>query len=268
MRKIFLLFASLVFSMGTCSQSGGTRTRDAFETKKSIFFDNSALDEFTTSVWDSSFTNMVKQERFSASRAKLEQIELTYNEKNNITTKITKDAESVLKNRVVYQYDQKGQLIVEALRDQKNKPISTYEYAYNDKGFRTERSIKSNQDKLLAKTTYTVDSNGRILRSETKDGSATTISYTEYKYDSQGNLIEQKVSNGDGVLTSIINAVWQNGNEIRNEMKSPDGTVQYRITKEYGQDGEVMKEIVENLQGQSKQILQYEYEYRPVRRQS
>jgi hypothetical protein len=50
-------------------------------------------------------------------------------------------------------------------------------------------------------------------------------------------------------------------------MVSADGRVQMRVTNEYDKDGALIKKTIENFQGESKQIMQYEYTFRAVRRQ-
>ncbi|MDR2477777.1 MAG: hypothetical protein LBD48_00535 [Treponema sp.] len=281
MRKAILLIGALILAASTCSQTGGKRanTKDPapaagrnripFETKESVLFADGSLDEYTTSDWDSSFSHVNNQGRYSASGAMLEQVEFAYNdEKGYITTKITRDVESRLKNRVVYQYNQQGSLWRESLVDNKGKIVSTYEYGYDAKGNRISRIIKNRAGDKLAETTYTFDTEGKMIASETKDFGDSTISATKYQYDGQGNLVSQQVLGSDGKVTSVINAVWQDGRELKNEMAGADGSIQLRITNEYGPEGELIKRTVENFQGESKQIMQYEYTFRPARRQS
>jgi YD repeat-containing protein len=272
MRKINLLLVALIVSMATCSQSGGRRTtrdREALEIKQSVFFADGTLDEYTTSQWDSAYTHVDSQSRYSASGAMLEQVEFAYNDdKGYITTKITRDVESRLRNRVVYQYNPQGRLFRESLVDNKGKIISTYEYTYDAKGNRISRIIKNRAGDRLAETVYTFDNQGRMTVSQTRDFMETGISSTEYQYDAQGNLVRQVVKNNEGRATATINAVWQDGNEVRNEMLGADGSLQMRVTNEYGGNGELVKKTIENFQGASKQIMQYEYTFRPARRQS
>jgi YD repeat-containing protein len=148
--------------------------------------------------------------------------------------------------------------------------ISTYEYSYDSKGNRISRIIKNRAGDRLAETVYTYDTQGKMLTSETKGDSSegAGISSTQYQYDGQGNLIKQIVRNSEGRTTATINAVWQDGNEVRNEMLGPDGSIQMLVTNEYGTNGELVKKTIDNRQGASKQIMQYEYTFRPVRRQS
>jgi len=271
MRKINLLLVALIVSMATCSQAGGRRNQnqEAKEVKQSVLFADGTLDEYTTSQWDSAYTHVDSQSRYSASGAMLEQVEFAYNDdKGYVTTKITRDVESRLRNRVVYQYNPQGRLFRESLVDNKGKVISTYEYSYDNKGNRTSRIIKNRAGDKLAETTYTFDNQGRMTASQTQDFSGTGISSTEYQYDSQGNLVKQVVKNSEGRVTSTINAVWQDGNEVRNEMLGSDGSVQMLVINEYGTNGELVKKTIDNRQGGSKQIMQYEYTFRPARRQS
>jgi len=275
MKKINLLLVALIVSMATCSQAGGKKTqtkggdREAYEIKQSVLFADGSLDEYTASTWDSTYSHVDNQARYSASGAMLEQIEFAYNDdKGYVTTKITRDVESRLKNRVVYQYNPQGYLARESLVDNKGKVVSTYEYSYDAKGNRVSRIIKNRAGDKLAETVYTFDNQGRMTSSQTRDLMESAISSTQYSYDAQGNLVKQVVLNNDGKPTSVINAVWQEGREVKNEMLSADGAVQMRVINEYGTNGELVKKTIENFQGDSKQIMQYEYTFRPVRRQS
>ncbi|MDR0495769.1 MAG: hypothetical protein LBG95_09125 [Treponema sp.] len=267
MRRINLLLVALIVSMATCSQAGGNRApggeRQSYELKQLVYFADGSLDEYTEYGWDKSFTHKDNETRYSASGSMLEQIEYTY-DKGNVTTKITKDVEMRVKNRIVYQYNPQGYLWRESLVDNKGKVVSTYEYAYDSKGNQTNRIIKNRAGDKLAETTYTYDDQGRMIQSQTRNFSENNGSSTIYSYDAQGNLVKQVVMDVNGKTSSVINAVWQQGREIKNEMLSADGTVRMRITNEYGDNGELLKKTVENLQGASKQIMQYEY----TRRQS
>jgi hypothetical protein len=269
MRKAILFGVAIVFSIGTCSQSGGSRTREAYEIKHSVFFADGSLDEYTATQWDNAYTRVDNEVRYSASGAMLEQVEFAYNDdKGWKTTKITRDVESRLKNRIVYQYNDQGKLFRESLVDNKGKVISTYEFAYDNKGNQISRIMKNRTGNKLAETVYTYDASGKMLTSETKDAADKKISATKYTYDREGNLINQQVTNAEGRVTSVTNSVFQAGREVKNEITAPDGSVQMRVTYEYGKDGEVDKKTIENFQGDSKQFIKYEYYYRAARRQS
>jgi hypothetical protein len=266
MGRAILFVVALFFSISTCSQTG--RGREAHEVKNSTFFADGSLDEYMTSEWNSTYTHVDNEVKYSASGAMLEQVEFAYNDdKGWKTTKITRDVESRLKNRVVYQYNPQGKLWRESLVDNKGKVVSTYEYSYDGRGNQTSRVMKNRTGARLAETVYTYDSSGKMLTSETRDAGDSIISSTKYTYDSQGNLTNQQVFNNDGKVTSVIRSVWQSGRETRNEIATPDGNVQMRVTNEYGNDGELTKKTIENFQGSSKQVIQYEYVFRP-RRQS
>ena len=261
MKKIILFFVYVIFAVSAWAQ---TRAPVPFEKKHEIYFEDMTLDEFIESTWDPRWTNVIKQERFSATRALMEQTELTYNPSNAITTKISKNSESQLISRVVYSYNGRGLLETEALRDRKNKPVSTFRYTYNDRGHMVERLMLSGADRLLAKTTFEVDTQGRVNRSTTRDSSDAVISSTAFTYDAQGNVTKQEVSNAARELISIINSVWQGGKKIE-DTRDSSGNLLHRVTRTFGQSGELLEEVVENFQGESKQILKYEYEYRDVR---
>jgi len=267
MRKAILFGVALVFSIATCSQTGNRR--EWFKIKESVLFSDGSLDEYTTTEWDSGYTRIDNEIRYSASGAMLEQVEYAYNEdKGYKTTRIVRDVESRLKNRNVYQYNNQGQLFRDSLVDNKGKVSSTREYAYDAKGNQISMILKNRTGNKLAETTYTYDSSGKMLTSETKDAADKKISATKYTYDREGNCVNQQTTNPEGRVTSVINSVFQAGREVKYEQVSPDGSVLIRITNEYGRDGELTKKTTENFQGESKQFTQYEYYFRAARRQS
>jgi len=273
MRKIILFIVALIISTAGWAQTRRTQQasntaagRDSFMTKQSVFFEDGTLDEYTTYQWDAAFTHVDNEARYSASGAMLEQIEFAYNEdRGYVTTRITRDVEMRLRNRVVYQYNPQGQLWRESIVDNRGRVISTYEYGYDGRGNRTSRIIRNRAGDRLAETIYTFDAAGRMTASETRDFGDNAISAARYTYDSQGNLTGQQVLNSEGRVTTNIRAVWQEGREVRNEMSDASGTVLLLVTNEYGADGEKTRAVIDNFQGQSKQVMQYEYSFRPRR---
>jgi hypothetical protein len=268
MGKAILFVVALVFFEWNLFPQSGGRGREAYEIKNSTFFADGSLDEYITSEWNNTYTHKDNEIRYSASGAMLEQVEYAYNDdKGWKTTKITRDVESRLKNRIVYQYNDQGKLWRESLVDNKGKVVSTYEYGYDGRGNQISRIMKNRTGNKLAETIYTYDASGKMITSETKDAGDNKIASSKFNYDSQGNLINVQAFNGAGQVTSVTSSVFQGGLETRNETKTPDGNVQMRVTNEYGKEGELTKRTIENIQGSSKQVIQYEYVWRP-RRQS
>jgi hypothetical protein len=165
----------------------------------------------------------------------------------------------------VYQYNPQGLLWRESIVDNRGRIVSAYEYSYDNQRNRISRVIRNRAGERLAETVYTYDAARRMITSETRDFGENAISSTRYSYDSQGNLVAQQIFGSDGRPTTSVRAVWQDGLEIRNEMIGIDGRVQLRIINEYGQDGELLKKTIENIQGESMQSMQYDYIFRPRR---
>jgi len=276
MRKIILFLVAFVLSMATCSQTAGKRAQGAsagsggvpFETKRSTFFADGKLDEYTLSSWDAAYSNVIAEERYSASGGMIEQIEFVYDDgKGLITSKITRDVESRIKNRVAYQHNPQGNLWRENYVDKNGKIVSTLEFTYDNRGNRISKIIKNRAGDKLAETVYTYDASQKLTNSLTRDYAENAISSTKYSYDSSGNIVREEVMNGEGKITSITTYTWQNGREVRNVLANADGKEQLRISSEYGEDGELTRKVIENFQGDSKQAVVYEYIFRPARRQ-
>jgi hypothetical protein len=258
-------------SAGASSGSGpgtpGGRTpmgQTPVETRASVLFADGSLDEYTTTDYDPTLSNMISQNRYSASGTLLEKVEFSYqDEKGWLTTKLTRDVEDRLKTRIVYQYNDQGLLWKEFLTNKAGKVVSSYEYGYDARGHRNSRIVNNATGTMLAKTVYTLNNAGQVISSATTDGSGRTINSTENQYDTSGNLLNQKVYNARGELTANVSAVWQGGHEVANQQTGPDGQIQLRVTNEYGPDGELLRRKVENLQGESTQIMEYEYTFKP-----
>ncbi|MDR1239892.1 MAG: hypothetical protein LBK27_07245 [Treponema sp.] len=271
MKIIVMLISALALVFSSCatgqkgSRGGSGRTGQAMvETREAVLFADGSLDEYTTLEYDPSFTNMLGQSRYSASGALLEKVEFAYQDEQGwLTTRLTRDVEDRLKNRIVYQYNEQGLLWKEFLTNQVGKTVSSYEYGYDSAGNRVSRIIKNGADVKLAETLYTFNDAGAVIASETRDGAGKKINSTENQYDSRGNLIDQKIYNGNGELITVISAVWRDGVEVENEQKGQDGAVQLRITSEYNRDGQMTRKTIEDFQGESTRIMEYEYTPRP-----
>jgi hypothetical protein len=232
------------------------------ERRALVKFSDGTLDEYTVFEYDAADVLLQIQNRYSASGTLLEQIEYTYQEDQGlISAKSTKDDENRLKSRVVYQYNDRNYLVKETVVNKAGKAVSSVEYTYDNNGFRTSRIINNGAGLKLAETIYTYK-DGLVIASETKDGAGRRVSSAENQYDAEGNLISQKVYNANGVLTRFVNAIWEDGLERINEQTTPDGEIQIRVRNEYGAEGELIRRTVENIQGQSTQIMEYEYTFR------
>ena len=279
MRRIILFVVALVFSMATCSQSRSAPAGQQIvplEKKQSVFFgDDNTLDEYTLSNWSKDLPRIDNTKRYSASETMLEQVEFKYymqtntrgDYKDELSTKIYRDVEERMQNRITYKYTSEGYLKSETLQNGKGILLSNLEYTYDRNGNRISRVISGRGGAKQAETVYTFDTQGKMLTSQTNDVGGNPVSTTRYSYDRDGKLVGQQVLDNEGKVTSVTTAVWREGREI-SETKGPDGIVQMRITNEYGVNGELVKKTIENFQGESKQITVYEYELRSIRRQS
>jgi hypothetical protein len=272
---MLIVAGTLVFSSCATGQKGAggpaaavSSGPEMVETKESVLFADGTLDEYVTLEYDSSFSRLASQSRYSASGALLETVEFSYSdESGQLAAKLTRDAENRPKAGLAYQYNEQGLLWRETLRDNANKVVSSYEYGYDAGGNRISRTVSNGAGVKLAETRYTFNAAGQISSSETFDGSGKKIHSTENSYDSRGNLVSQKVYNAGGGLIATINAVWARGREVKNEQLGADGTVQVRVTSEYGPNGHLTRKTVENFQGGSTQIFEYEYTPRPNRQE-
>ena len=267
MQRVILFTVALLLPIAAYSQAGGRQTGEPFERRQDVFFADGSLDEYTTTDWNPSYTHITHQRRYSASGAMLEQVEFSYNEdRGNLQTKLTRDVEERLRNRIVYQYNNQNRLWRESLVDNRGRVVSTHEFTYDNRGNSISRVIKNRAQEILAETVYTWNAQGRMTASQTRDAGGVLISSTVYSYDGQGNLTRQDVTDGDGNPTTVVQSTWRDGLEVENVMTSAaTRTMQLRIRNEFGQNRELLTRRIENFQGNSTQVIRFEYVFR-VRR--
>jgi hypothetical protein len=236
------------------------------EKRAVVKFADGTIDEFTISEYDPSDITLLGQNRFSASGGLMDQIEYTYDEeKNMLTNKMTKDDENRIKSRIVYMHDEvTDRLVRETVVNKAGKAVSTNEYTYNPAGFVVSRAILNGNNVKLAENFYTYNGN-MVVSSKTQAGDGRPISSSTNEYDRNGNLVNQVLYNAAGNVTRRISTVWQDGHEIEVTQTTADGKPQLRITNEYGAAGELLKKKIENYQGESTQVIEFEYEFRPDR---
>jgi hypothetical protein len=272
-RIITLIVAAvLVFASCASSPAPGGSTEPGkpapgqipVEKRAVVKFADGTVDEFTISEYDPSDITLLGQNRFSASGGLMDQIEYTYDEERNmLTNKMTKDDENRIKSRIVYVHDDAtNRLVRETVVNKAGKAVSTNEYTYNPAGFVVSRAILNGNNVKLAETFYTYNGN-LVVASKTQAGDGKPISSSTNEYDRDGNLINQVLYNAVGSVTRKIATLWQNGQEIETVQTTADGKPQLRITNEYGAAGELLKRKVENYQGESTQVIEFEYEFRP-----
>jgi hypothetical protein len=263
--------AALVFAAcGSSPEPGGSAGAKPVpgqipvEKRAVVKFADGTIDEFTISEYDPSDITLLGQNRFSASGGLMDQIEYTYDEeKNMLTNKMTKDDENRIKSRIVYVHDEAtDRLIRETVVNKAGKAVSTNEYTYNPAGYVVSRAILNGNNVKLAETFYTYNGN-LVVSSKTQAGDGRPISSSTNEYDREGNLINQVLYNAAGSITRRISTVWQDGYEIETTQTTADGKPQLKITNEYGAAGELLRKKVENYQGESTQVIEFEYEFRP-----
>jgi hypothetical protein len=267
-----LVFASCATASGVSAPTTGTAPEKGpapgqipVEKRAIVKFADGTVDEFTISEYDPSDITLLRgQSRFSASGALIDLIEFAYDEETRmITTKMTKDQENRLKTRIVYAHDEgTSRLIRETVVNKAGRPVSTYEYFYDGNGNVVTRTILNGNMAKLAETTYTYRG-GLLIASKTLDGMGKLISISTNVYDRDGHLINQVIFNAGGQITRRIATVWQDGKEREIIQTTADGRLQIKVSNEYGPAGELLRKTVENYQGNSTQVVEFEYDFLP-----
>jgi hypothetical protein len=237
--------------------------RIPLETKASIWFADGSLDETVVSDRDASGL-LVAQSRATASGTVVERTEFAYRE-NKLISKTVKDGEGKLVSRRTYAYAPSGVLIGESSEDGAGKRLSNFEYAYDGAGHRTAWIVKDAGGTVLAETSYAYK-DGKIQKAELKDSAGRKTGSSTYEYDGEGRLSKQTFYDAGGSVLRIETTAWKNGKISVEERKTAGGVVQQRSSYEYGNDGELLKKVVEDIVGKSKLTTTYEYAFKEERK--
>lgn len=230
------------------------------EVKSVIKFADGSVDEYTISVWDSTLRHLQSQTRYTASGAVLEKTEFIY-ENNLLVGKIIKDREDKIVSQRSYAYTPAGLVSTEIVYDATNKQVSGYEYIYDSQNNRSAWIVKDANNSKVAETKY-IYKNGKVQSAELFDGIGKKNGFSMYEYDAEGNLVLVSYYSGLGSLLRKEYSYWDNGLLVKEERTSAGGQVLQRTSYEYGLHKEITRKVVEDLQGKSKQILEFEYAIR------
>jgi hypothetical protein len=237
--------------------------RIPLEIKATVWFADGSLDESIISDRDQT-GSIIAQSRVTASGTVVERTEFVYQE-NKPQYKSVKDGDGKLVSRRTYAYTPSGALAGESIEDGAGKRLSSFEYAYDAADHRTKWSVKDSGGTVLAETVYTY-TDGKIQNAELRDGIGRKTGSSTYEYDADGRLVKQTFFDVNGSVLRIETTAWKDGKIASEERKTAGNTVQQRTSNEYGNDGELLKKIVEDFVGKSKLITTYEYVIREERK--
>ena len=230
------------------------------ETKSVVKFADGTVDEYTVSVWDSSLMFLQSQTRYSASGAVLEKTEFSY-ENGRLAGKTIKDREDKVSARRSYAYTPAGLLSMENVFDGNGKQVSGYEYVYDAQNNKVAWIVKDANNSKVAETRY-IYKNGKVQSAELFDATSKKNGASVYEYDAEGNLAVVSFYNGLGSLLRKELSYWDQGLLLKEERTSAGGQVLQRTSYEYGTNKEIRRKTIEDLQGKSKQTIEYEYAIR------
>jgi hypothetical protein len=230
------------------------------ETKATVKFADGSVDEYTVSVWDNSYKNLQAQTRYTASGAVLEKTEFVY-ENNLLVGKTIRDREDKIVSRRSYAYTPAGLVSAEVVYDANGKQVSGYEYVYDAQNNKIAWIVKDANNSKVAETRYSYK-DGNVQSAELFDAMGKKNGSSVYEYDAEGNLASVSYYNGLGSLLRKEFSYWDKGLLVKEERTSAGGQVLQRTTYEYGPNKELVRKVVEDLQGKSKQTIEFEYAIR------
>ena len=227
------------------------------EIKSVIKFADGSIDEYTTSEYDDEFKTLLFQTRYSASGALVEHTEYKYIE-GKLVEKTIKDHEDKIISKRTFTYGPSGLVTDETVIDGNGKLISAFEYAYDAQNNKIAWIVKNNNNTKVAETRYAYK-DGKVQSAELTDAKGKKNGYSTYEYDSVGNLSVISYYNASGSLLRKEVSYWDKGLLKKEERSSVGGQVMQRTAYEYGPNQEIIRKTIEDLQGKSKQIIEYEY---------
>lgn len=168
-------------------------------------------------------------------------VEYTYNDHNDLTSKIESDKDGQVHyvDYREYTYDEAGNMLTMVMRNPRTGSEYHKYYAYNDQGLKIsyiagDEMAEANIDNYR----YEYDENGNLIYVRCLNDNDTLNHEVFYEYDENGNLILDKTTfentEGGRVTSDIIitYAYDENGNKTLEE-NYMDGEFNYRYTWEY-----------------------------------
>jgi hypothetical protein len=230
------------------------------EIKAITKFSDGSVDEYTITTWDNAWKNIQNQRRYAASGAIVETTDFVY-ENNLLVGKTIKDREEKIISRRSYMYTPSGILSSEVVYDANGKQVSAFEYVYDAQNNKILWIVKDANNSKVAETKY-IYKNGKVQSAELYDATGKKNGSSSYEYDAEGHLYQVSYFNGLGTLLRKELSYWDKGVLVKEERTNAGGQVLQRISYEYGPHKELVKKIIEDLQGKSKQTVVYEYAIR------
>ena len=153
--------------------------------------------------------------------------------------------------KIKYEYDENGNNIKEI--HYKNPETVGYwserdlaywmEYKYDENGMVIKKE-RHNSDGTVS-WEYEYDENGREIKYVTYDGNGTATYWREYEYDDRGNKIRYKSYNSTGNLDyDMYHSKFDENDREIYYSRELNGIVTEKRENEYGEDGNIIKEIL------------------------
>jgi hypothetical protein len=178
--------------------------------------------------------------------------------------KSTFGADGALSGKSEYTYDGGGNLLTEVILDGKGIMQSASEYSWTS-GRKASWLVKSSAGIVMAKTDYSYAGDS-LASARLFDGAGNAKGKVEYGYGPGSSLASVKYFDAAGSQDGRIEYTLKDGRVAKESVYRTDGRLERQVSYEYAPDGALMRKILADSSGKTREVVVYENTYRTDKR--
>ena len=225
--------------------------------KQTAYYSDGLVDEYFVFKLDGDKKNVVEKATFDPSRPDpIERVVPEYKD-GRLVTESVYDSDAKLRSRRELGYDASGRLVTERVLDATGKPQSSSAYAYDGQGRKAEWKVLDPSGGVKAVSSYSYNKDN-LVGVAMKDSGLKLTGSLVLDYAS-GLLVKRSYLGPDGGLQKFESYSYAGGRLASLENRRADGSLESKVTYEYGPIGELVKASEFNSSGALKGYSAYEY---------
>ncbi|PKL26045.1 MAG: hypothetical protein CVV47_02635 [Spirochaetae bacterium HGW-Spirochaetae-3] len=228
--------------------------------KETVSFADGVVERVVEHSYDDGYARLLSTvARKPSSPDPVERVDYEYSG-GELAAKSTFGADGALSSRSEYAYGSGGALARETIKDGVGGVQSVSEWRWSD-GRKASWRVLSAAGLVLARTDYSYKGDVPAAASM-YDGAGALQGRLEYGYENGIVLSRIEYFDATGVRDGWIDYVHANGRLTQESAYRADGRLERRLSYEYSPDGALIKRILADATGKTREIVGYDYAYR------
>jgi len=228
--------------------------------KETVMFADGVVESVVEYAYDEGYARLLSAVASEpGSPDPVERVEYEYSGER-LAAKATFGAGGVPSARSEYAYDGDGFLVGETIEDGAGVVQSVSEWRWGE-GRKASWRVLSAAGLALARTDYSYEGDA-LATARMYDGAGLLKGRAEYAYADGAELSGVEYFNAAGSRDGRIEYVRADGRLIRESVYRADGRLERRLSYEYSPDGALIKKILADSSGKTREIIRYDNAYR------